>query len=120
MTLPHREPTLNTQPKMAGTQNLPYMASLNLPDLKNLTNDPILHDTSWPPMPTKIPSNIPKFDGKPSEDKKNHDMTFHIWCSSNNITDDSILLKQFQRTLIGPSMKWYIDEKEGPMQHLHT
>ena len=36
-------------------------------------------------------------------------MTFHIWCSSNNIVDDSIRLRLFQRTLIGVAAKWYIE-----------
>ena len=44
--------------------NLPFMAHLNLPDLAGLTNDPIHHQAFWPPMPTKLPSNIPKFEGK--------------------------------------------------------
>jgi hypothetical protein len=40
---------------------MPYLASLNIPDLSKLTNDPILHDPTWPAMPTKLPSDIPKF-----------------------------------------------------------
>ena len=43
---------------------LPFMARLNLYDLDRLTNDPIFHQTFWPPMPTKLPSDIPKFEGK--------------------------------------------------------
>jgi hypothetical protein len=60
-----------TQPAhtMAGTNpppplHMPYLASLNIPDLSKLTNDPILHDPTWPAMPTKLPSDIPKFEGK--------------------------------------------------------
>ena len=75
---------------------LPFMACLNLPDLARLTNDPICHQTFWPPMPTKLPSDIPKFEGKAAESPQNHIMTFHLWCSSNNIMDDSIRLKLFQ------------------------
>jgi hypothetical protein len=96
---------------MVGKLNLPYLDSLNLPDLTKLTNDLILHNLAWPNMPTKLPSYIPKFDGKPGEDPTNHIMTFHLWCSSNNIIDDSIHLQLFQRTLTSQSMKWYIDEK---------
>jgi hypothetical protein len=92
---------------------MPYLASLNIPDLTKLTNDPILHDATWPNMPTKLPSDIPKFEGKPGEDPANHVMTFHLWCSSNNIMDDSIHLRLFQRTLTGSSTKWYVDEKSG-------
>jgi hypothetical protein len=59
-------------------------------DLRKLTNDPILHDPTWPAMPTKLPSDIPKFEGKAGDDPANHVMTFHLWFSSNNIMDDSI------------------------------
>jgi hypothetical protein len=105
-------------PMMAGTNPppnlpIPYLASLNIPDLTKLTNDPILHDATWPNMPTKLPSDIPKFEGKLGEDHANHVMTFHLWCSSNNIMDDSILLRLFQRTLTGSSAKWYVDKKSG-------
>jgi hypothetical protein len=93
---------------MAGTNPppnhpMPYFASLNILDLNKLTNDPILHDPTWPNMPTKLPLDIPKFEGKLWEDPANHVMTFHLWFSSNNIMDDSICLILFQRTLTGPS-----------------
>jgi hypothetical protein len=93
--------------------NLPYLASFNIPNLTKLMNDPILHDPTWPNIPTKLPSNIPKFEGKLGEDPANHVMTFHLWLSSNNVMDDSILLRLFQITLTGPSTKWYVDEKSG-------
>jgi hypothetical protein len=92
---------------------MPYLASLNIPDLTKLTNDPILHDATWPAMPTKLPSDIPKFEGKAGDDPANHVMTFHLWCSSNSIMDDSIRLRLFQCTLTGPSAKWYVEEKSG-------
>jgi hypothetical protein len=92
---------------------MPYLASLNIPDLTKLTNDPILHDATWPAMPTKLPSDIPKFEGKAGDDPTNHVVTFHLWCSYNNIMDDSIRLRLFQRTLTGPSAKWYVKEKSG-------
>jgi hypothetical protein len=103
---------------MAGTNPppnipMPYLASLNILDLTKLTNDPILHDPTWPNMPTKLPSNILKFEGKPEEYPTNHVMTFHLWCYSNNIMDDSICLRLFQRNLTGSSTKWYVDEKSG-------
>jgi hypothetical protein len=75
---------------------MPYLVSLTILDLSKLTNDPILHDPTWSNMPTKLPSNIPKFEGKSGEDPANHVMTFHLWCSSNNIMDDSIHLRLFQ------------------------
>jgi hypothetical protein len=58
--------------------HMPYLASLNIPDLSNLTNDPILHDPTWPAMPTKLPSKIPKFQGKVGEYPTNHIMNFHL------------------------------------------
>jgi hypothetical protein len=70
--------------------HMPYLASLNIPDLTKLTNDPILHNPTWPAMPTKLPSDIPKFEGKVGDDPANHIMMFHLWCSSNNIMDDSV------------------------------
>ena len=60
-------------------------------------------------MPTKLPSDIPKFEGKVGECPQNHIMMFHLWCSSNSIVDDSIRLRLFQRTLIGVAAKWYIE-----------
>jgi hypothetical protein len=76
-------------------------------------NDPILHDLTWPNIPTKLPRDIPKFEGKTGEDPANHIMTFHLWCYSNNIMDDSIRLRLFQITLTSSSAKWYVDEKAG-------
>lgn len=43
----------------------PFLYSLNLPDLEKLTNGPIYHDPWWPPMPIKLPYDIPKFEGNP-------------------------------------------------------
>ena len=60
-------------------------------------------------MLTKLPSDIPKFEGKARECPQNHIMTFHLWFSSNNIIYDSIRLKLFQRTLTGALAKWYIE-----------
>jgi hypothetical protein len=68
---------------------MPYLASLNILDLTKLTNDPILHNPTWPTMPTKLPSNIPMFEGNLGDDPTNHIMTFHLWFSSNIIMDDS-------------------------------
>ena len=85
------------------------MACLNFPDLDRLTNDHIYHKTFWPLMPTKLPSDIPKFEGKAGECPQNHIMMFHLWCSSNSIVDDSIKLRIFQCTLTGAAAKWYIE-----------
>ena len=51
---------------------LPFLATLELPDLSKLTNDPILHHPAWPPVPVKIPTDIPKFDGKTGDDPTSH------------------------------------------------
>ena len=87
--------------------------TLNLPDLSRLTNDPVAHDPAWLAVPTKLPSDIPKFEGKPGEDMSEHIMTFHLWCSSNSLHQDSIRLRLFQRTLTGPAVKWYIELPRG-------
>ena len=73
-----------------------FLATLNLPDLSKLINDPIRHSPVWPPIPTRLPSNIPKFEGKENEDPNTHIMTFHLWCSSNSLMDDNIRLRLFQ------------------------
>ena len=52
--------TFNTQ--------LPFLATLELPDVSKLTNDPILHNPYWPLVSTNIPGDFPKFEGKPGED----------------------------------------------------
>jgi hypothetical protein len=96
-------PGYQQQPK------LPFLATLHLPDLTRLLNDPICHDPHWPPMLTKLPSDIPKFEAKPNEDPGDHVTTFHLWCSSNSLKDDSVQLRLFQRTLIGSAVKWYIE-----------
>jgi hypothetical protein len=96
-------PGYQQQPK------LPFLATLHLLDLTRLLNDPICHDPCWPPMPMKLPSDIPKFEAKPNEDPGDHVTTFHLWCSSNSLKDDSVQLRLFQRTLIGSAAKWYIE-----------
>ena len=70
-------------------------------------------------VPTKIPMDIPKFEGKSGEDPGEHITTFHIWCSLNSLNDDSFCLRLFQCTLIGPATKWYIYLPEGAYYSLH-
>jgi hypothetical protein len=102
--IPGSYPPVHTQqPK------LPFMAMFHFPYLSRLLNDPICHDPHWPTTPTKLPSDIPKFEGKPNEYQGNHVTTFHLWCSSNSLRDDYVQLHLFQRTLIRSSMKWYIE-----------
>ena len=61
-------------------------------------------------MPTKLPLDIPKFEGLVGEDPTNHVRSFHMWCSSNSITDDSVRLRLFQHTLTREASKWYVDQ----------
>ena len=81
------------------------LTTLDLPDLSKLINDLIMHDPFWPSISTKLPSYIPKFDGRQGEDPKNHVMNFHHWCSLNPLMDDSICLRIFQCTLTRTTAK---------------
>jgi hypothetical protein len=101
-------------------RQLPFLATLDLPDLSRILNDPILHSPYWPVIPAKLPSDIPKFDGRSGEDPNNHVMTFHLWCSSNSLMDDSIRLRLFQRTLMGSATKWYIELPRGFFNDFNT
>jgi hypothetical protein len=91
-------PGYQQQPK------LPFLATLHLLDLTRLLNDPICHDPRWPPMPTKLPSDIPKFEAKPNKDPGDHVTTFHLWCSSNSLKDDSVQLQMQMRLKQGKMM----------------
>ena len=101
-------------------RQLPFLATLDLLDLSMILNYLIHHSPQWPAIPSKLPYDIPKFDGKVGEDPKNHVMTFHLWCSSNSLMDDSICLRLFQRTLTGFSTKWYIELPRGFFTDLST
>jgi hypothetical protein len=108
----HQYPQVNRQ--------LPFLATLDLPDLSRILNDPIRHSPQWPAIPAKLLSDIPKFDGKAGDDPNNHVMTFHLWCSSNSLMDDSIRLRLFQRTLTGAAAKWYIELPRGFFSDFNT
>jgi len=88
---------------------LPFLETLNLQDLTKLMNDSVFHDSNWLSVPTKLPSDIPKFEGKMGEDLGDHVTTFHLWCSSNSLNEDFIQLRQFLRTPTGVATKWYIE-----------
>ena len=94
---------------MSFNPKLPFLATLELPDVSKLTNDPILHNLYWPPVPAKIPCDFPKFDSKAGEDPQAHVMTYHLWCSSNSWLYDFIWLCLFQQALTGSTAKWYIE-----------
>jgi hypothetical protein len=108
----HQYPHVNRQ--------LPFLDTLDLPNLSRILNDPIRHSPHWPVIPTKLPSDIPKFNGKPGEDLNNHVMTFHLWSLSNSLMDDSIRLRLFQRTLRGSATKWYIELPQGFFTNFNT
>jgi hypothetical protein len=108
----HQYPQVNRQ--------FPFLATLDLPDLSRILNDPIHHSPQWLAIPTNLPLDIPKFDGKVGEDPNNHVMTFHLCCSSNSLMDDSIRLRLFQRTLIGATVKWYIELPRGFFSDFNT
>ena len=93
---------------------------LDLSYLSWLINDHIHHDPSWKYILLKLPSYILKFDGKSSEDPKNHVMTYHLWCSSKSLTDGSIHLILFQRNLTGAATKWYIEFPWHSFQDFNT
>ena len=59
---------------------LPFLATLNLPDLQRLMNDPVSHNLAWKIVPNKIPSDISNFEGKAGEDPGEHVTTFHLLC----------------------------------------
>ena len=92
---------------------LPFLVNLNLPNFSRLMNDPVSYNLKWMTVPTNIPLNIPKFKGNASEDPSEHVTTFHLWCSSSSWHDDSICLRIFQCTLMGPIVKWYIELSRG-------
>ena len=107
-------------PGMSSNPPFLFLATLELPDVSKLTNDPILHNPYWPSVPTKVPDDCPKFECKAREDPQAHVMTYHLWCSSNSWVDDSIRLRLFQHTLIGVVAKWYIELPRGIFQDFNT
>jgi len=66
--------------KLRGTEG---RVGLNILDLTNLINNPNQHDPAWLAMPTKLPSDITKFEGRIGENPSDHIMSFHLWCYSN-------------------------------------
>lgn len=93
---------------------------LELLDVSRLTNDSILHSPYQPLVPSKIPSDFPKFKGKPKEDPQAHVMTYHLWFSSNYHVYDSIYIRLFQRTLTGATAKWYVELLQGTYANFNS
>jgi hypothetical protein len=84
-----------------------------MPYFSKLINEPMCRNPSWPPIPKNIPSDIPKYEGKTGEDLGDYITTFHLWCLSNCLNDDSICFKIFECTLMGVTTKWYIEIPGG-------
>ena len=55
-------------PKSGASNTFPLLETLDIPYLYKLTNDTIYHNLLWPPIPHKISTDIPKFEGKQGED----------------------------------------------------
>ena len=106
---------VNPNPFTQSTQNpfsptkLLFLATLEFPNLAKSTNDPIQHHFAWPSIPTKIPTEIPKFDGKTGDDPTNHMTTYHLCCVSNSFLDDSLKMQLFPHTLTRNAAKWFIE-----------
>lgn len=66
-------------------------------------------ETVLPPVPIKIPTDIPKFEGKMGDDPASHITTYHLWCLSNSMLDNSIKLHLFPRNFTGNAAKWFIE-----------
>lgn len=79
-------------------------------------NDLIYHLPFWLDMPTKLPIDIPNFEGKLGEEPLNH----LWWCASKYLIDDSIRLRIFQRTLISLAVKWYIGLPRGSLKNFNA
>lgn len=69
---------LITQRFREHNHQLPFIATLDLPDLLHLTNDLIYYVLYWRQIPNKFPSDISKFEGKSGDDPLNHVMTYHL------------------------------------------
>ena len=52
-------------------RKISFLETLDLHDFPKLINDPIQHNLSWPTIPIKLLSDIPKFDGKQGGDPQN-------------------------------------------------
>ena len=81
--------------KQGAPKTLAFLATLDIPDLYKLTNDPIYHNLLQPPILHKMTIDTPKFDRKQGEDPGIHNTTYHLCCVSNSMVDDSVQLHLF-------------------------
>jgi len=102
------------------TPLLPFVNGPGHRDFNHLINDPLLHNPTWLEMSKELPSNILRFEGNPREGPTNHVHPFHMWCSSNSITNDSIHLWLFQCMVTEATTKWYVDNARATHSTLAT
>jgi len=88
---------------------LTFLATLESPDLSKLTRNPIMHHPTFLLVLVKILTDILKFEGKMGDDPTSHINTYHLWCVSNSMLDDSIKLCLFPCTFINNETKWFIE-----------
>ena len=55
---------------MMAQPRLPFLDTLKLPDLSNLTNELVCHDPIWLVVSAKIPLEILKFEGNNGDDPR--------------------------------------------------
>jgi len=113
-------PSYPDHPPLDFNRQSPFVATLDFPYLTKLTNDPIIHLPWWMIIPTKLTPHIHKFSGNIGEDPSMHVMTYHLWCSSKSLNDDSIQLRLFQRMLTGTIAKWYIELPRALFHYFST
>jgi len=88
-----------------------FLEMLKFIYILSLPNNSISYNTKWHLFPTKIPLNIPNFEGKSTKYTIDHMITFHVWCSKNFLPYYSIRMRIFQRTVFTISTEWYIELK---------
>ncbi len=60
-------------------------------------------------MLTKLPLDIPKFEGNSGENLSTRITIYHLQCSFNSLADNLINIHLFQCTLTRDATKWYIE-----------
>jgi len=86
-----------------------FLEKLDILYFYKLDNDLIYHNLHWPPLLHNIPVDILKFEGKQGDHLATDVTTYHLWCVSKSMVDDSAQHRLFPRTLIGNSSNWYIE-----------
>jgi hypothetical protein len=105
--------TETSPPSQSSFAPFPFLATLDLPDLSwlKMTLFPMTHHGHL--CHPSYPQTFLSLTENPGEDPSTHIMTYHLWCSSNSLMDDSVRLHLFQRSLTKAATKWYIELKGG-------